>query len=118
MGTALATPDYELLNDYSTSKYGLGNYNGAAGTASDFSGTLSTSSYNLFSVWASSSATYATANYGSQVSASGTGFTSSTSLYPSLGIYETGSALYVQYIRVRAMPPSGVMPSAAFGGVA
>jgi hypothetical protein len=89
---------------------------------------LNSISYNsnryIYSVALSSSNGVTTfVNYGSVSSASSTTSDNpSASLYVNLGVYNTGGGgsfnLQYTWLRTRAYPPSGVMPSVSFGSVA
>ena len=50
----------------------------------------------------------------------GVGFTAETALYPSITIAQrdvADSKMFAQYMRIRAYPPNGIMPSVKFGAV-
>ncbi|MGC8580708.1 MAG: hypothetical protein ACP5MB_11750, partial [bacterium] len=95
--------------------YGLEIYNGNAYWVLISGG--STTAYQVWNIWASSSAAYLSLNYGTTVSASGSAFTASTSSHPGIGSQTTSYQIKVQWFRLRAYPPSGVMPGVSFGTV-
>jgi hypothetical protein len=107
-------PSYNLGDAYSTTQYDLWNYNGA-GSATYISGG-STTAYQIWSLWVTSTASYLSLNYGTPVSNTG-GFTASTSLHTGVGSYTPSYQIKVQWFRLRAYPPNGVMPSYSFGSV-
>ncbi len=107
----LAEPSYNL-GDASTTDYTLWNYNGAGAATTIAGGTTST--YQIWNLWATSAASYLSLNYGTPVSSS-TDFTASTSSEIGIGgAVNTGNSIKVQWFRLRAYPPSGVMPSISF----
>ena len=109
-----STPQY-YIGDTSSS-YSLYNFanDGSSTTATGnaISGG-STYSYNVWSVWAGTSASYAALVYGSKTSNS-QNFVSSTSAAVGLA---SQSTIYVQWARVRNLPPNGVMPTVSFGSM-
>ncbi|EFD92756.1 MAG: hypothetical protein BJBARM5_0529 [Candidatus Parvarchaeum acidophilus ARMAN-5] len=94
-------------------------YNIQNGVSSSFTPTLDT--YYLFGTAVSSSEVIETINYVDSLSVSGT-YTANQ--YIILGYFTGASAsttsinpIYIQYVRTRAYPPNGVMPSVSFGSV-
>ncbi len=85
----------------------------------------SNNNYNLFSIWYTSSTFYVAYNDETSSYASTTIDVPATPLYitisnwinPSQSTYTTTYPINVQWIRVRAYPPNGVMPSVSFGPV-
>ena len=80
----------------------------------------SNSNWNIYGVSLSSNAGITTSvNYGDLSST--TSDNPSASLYVNLGVYNTGGGspfnLEYTWVRVRAYPPNGVMPSVSFGSV-
>ena len=74
----------------------------------------------VMSQWESTTQLYGEINYGDLDTTSST-FVPDTSLYISVNIAERtvlNSKMYLQWVRVRAYPPNGVMPSVSFGSVA
>ncbi len=111
--TVSSTPQYYIGD--TSSYYALYNFanDGSSTTASGTSiSGGSTYSYNIWSVWATSSASYATLDYGSRTS-NYQNFVSTSSAY--VGLAALSSTVYVQWARVRTLPPNGVMPSVTFG---
>ncbi|MGC8533843.1 MAG: hypothetical protein ACP5MV_04435, partial [Candidatus Parvarchaeum sp.] len=73
----------------------------------------------MMSTWENSTGVLGEINYSHFGYATG-GFTAETSLYPSFDWGDrtvANSKMYAQYVRVRAYPPNGVMPSISFGSV-
>lgn len=70
--------------------------------------------------WLSSSSEIWYHNYNSYSTTSSAAGSLPSSIYPSIGIYEYSSSTSItfQWLRTRAYPPNGVMPSVAFGSVA
>ena len=97
----------------SASSYQLFDYSGSAwGTGSSL-GAGSTSTYQVFSIWATTTASYASIGYATPVSTTSDfgAFTSGTfASTPLLGV-----TFYYQWLRTRTYPPSGVMPSVGLG---
>ena len=79
--------------------------------------TIGTTPY-LFSMWESTSEMFGQANY-QYTTPNSNGFVAETSLYPSIQLGQRSGTdyIFVQYLRVRAYPPNGVMPSVSFGSV-
>ena len=102
---------YNLGDYYSTTEYNLWNWNNqiSAGNGVMISGG-STSSYQVWSLWATSSASYLSLNYRSPVSNS-VDFVAMTSAVTGVGSMTTSYQIKVQWFRLRAYPPNGVMPS-------
>jgi hypothetical protein len=109
-----STPQYFLSDADSTTEYDLVNNNGAGNTVYISGG--STTAYQIWSLWATSTASYLSLNYGTPVSNTG-GFTASTSLHTGVGSLTSSYKIKVQWFRLRAYPPNGVMPSYSFGQV-
>jgi hypothetical protein len=80
--------------------------------------TLGTTPY-LFSLWESPSEMYGQANY-QYTTSNSNDFTAETSLYPGVMLAQRSGTdyMFIQYLRVRAYPPNGVIPSVSFGSVA
>jgi hypothetical protein len=100
---------------YGTAGYSLMNYNGNPATT--YISAAPTNAYSVFSVWCTSSSSYAQQNYGSTFSNSGD-FTSLSSM--EVAFEQIGSLAqysYLQWVRLRVSPPGGVMPTASFNGV-
>ena len=97
--------------------YKINQFNGAEGNK-NLAGSQSTSSYNLFTVYTSTSTTYVMTSYNSLTSLS-TDFT----FKPSMKIgFRTAagsgaSSIYSNYVRIRASPPNDIMPTTSFGSV-
>ncbi len=72
----------------------------------------------VFSVWETTSEMYGQIDYQHQTTTS-IGFVSETSLYPGIALAQRSGTdyLFSQWMRTRAYPPNGVMPSIAFGSV-
>ena len=73
----------------------------------------------IMSMWENSTALSGEINYGDKVVTTSS-FTSNTTLYIGFNIAErtiSNSELYDQWIRTRAYPPNGVMPSVSFGAI-
>jgi len=105
-----------FVNTYNNAYYS-GIWTGSGGNWYELSnlGTGSTTSDFVMSVYTTTSAVVASINYGSWISNSAD-FVASTGL--SAGFqWGNGPTLYVQWFRLRAIPPNGVMPSVSFGGV-
>jgi hypothetical protein len=99
--------------------YYLDNYNGNSGNSIDFSTSypsLSPSTSYVFSNWEGTSASYATVNYGPILS-NPNDFYGLSSANIGLKQFSTSYNLNIQWIRLRNLPPNGVMPSSSFGGV-
>ncbi len=64
----------------------------------------------LFSVWAGATGSMAMVNYGSQISNTND-FTVEPTEYLDFYNIENGPTTFVQWLRIRAMPPNGFMPS-------
>ncbi len=115
-GAGQTNPQYQIGIDTSNGYYDLFNWNSGSSQDVDMPGGIP-GSYALFGLWADNAQSYATFNYGSPYS-NNVGFTASTSLYPTLLAYGPDTiSLAVQWVRARAYPPSGVMPSVSFGTV-
>ena len=95
----------------------LYNYNGNSGNSVDLSVTPPNTALYVLSIWQTSSASYMLYNYGYEISNS-VDFTSSTSQNLIFDTAVDRPELYVQWVRLRAIPPNSVMPSVTFGSVA
>ena len=104
-------PQYYVGADDTT--YYLGNYNDIAVNRVEI-GTASNSSSSLFSVWITSAGSYASINYGTAIENTGD-FTANTS--EPIAFYASTGSEFIQYLRTRAYPPNGDMPSVTFGSV-
>jgi len=94
--------------------YGLLNFNGSVANKVAISG----GSYSSYQVWSigetDSTGTWATLNYGNMVTNTG-GYTAVTSNRIVIDACSNLVYVMVQWLRVRAYPPNGVMPSVSFG---
>ena len=95
----------------------LGNFNNGVFSDTPLNGCIGGGSScahlpYLFSIWSSSSSSYATSNYLSAVTLS-TDFTPSTDSY--IVLYGQLTEYTVNYVRLRTVPPNEVMPSYSFG---
>jgi len=92
------------------SSYGLQNYNGSPAVKVAISG----GSYSSYQVWSigetGSTGTWATLNYGNMVANTGS-YTASTSNQIVVNVYSNSVYAMIQWLRTRAYPPNGVMPS-------
>ncbi len=73
----------------------------------------------IMSMWENTTGALGELNYSRLTYASG-GFTAETALYPSVTVQERtvpNSIMFAQYMRIRAYPPGGVMPSVNFGSI-
>jgi len=120
-GPTYFNPNFVLEND--TTAWGFSvaggchvNYdsNGASSLGA-VTGSYSDSSYWIGSIWTSTSGSYAMASYSSPNYLSW-GFIPSTATAISFSPTEI-YVIYVQWVRVRALPPNSVMPSVSFGSV-
>ncbi len=110
----LAEPSYNL-GDASTTDYTLWNYNNNGAATTITGGTTST--YQIWNLWTTSTASYLSLNYGIPVSSS-TDFTASTSSEIGIGgAINTGESIKVQWFRLRAYPPDDTMPKVKFGNI-
>ena len=103
------SPVFQYIIDSSTS-YGLLNYNGTAYTKIAISGGLY-SSYQVWSVGGTdSTGSWATLNYGNMVTNT-SDYVASTSV--NIGVNVLSNSVYgmIQWVRIRAYPPNGVMPT-------
>ena len=91
--------------------YYLNNYNGSSASTASL-GTQSTNTFYVLSLWATSSASYGSVNYATPVSLS-TDFLAETSA--PLDVYTASPTMYLQWLRTRAYPPNGTMPSTSLG---
>ena len=104
-----------FVNTYNNAYYS-GIWTGSAWFELSNLGAGSTSSPFVMSVYTNTSAVIASVNYGPEVSNLGD-FVASTGL--SAGFQQgEGVTVYIQWFRLRAIPPNGVMPSVSFGSVA
>ena len=106
-------PQY-LLSDVggASSQYTLANHNSAGQTNADITGG-STIAYQIWSVWSSTTESYATLNYSSATTLS-TDFTAETAAY--ILFYQTSAnTQHTYWVGVRPAPPNGVMPTATAG---
>jgi len=111
IGTSIFGGSGTRVQDYEVTPAGTtwsmeGYVNVSASTPSYISGTMIMLSSAYYSTGA---AMYV--NYNNVLS--GTGTATTTDAYPNFGVYE--DTLFLQYIRVRAYPPNGMMPTASFG---
>jgi hypothetical protein len=94
--------------------YGLQNYYGSSVSKV----TISGGSYSSYQVWSvgetDSTGTWATLNYGNMVTNTG-GYTATTSNNIAIDVLSNSIYVMVQWLRVRAYPPNGVMPSVSIG---
>ncbi len=109
---ALYGPFY-AVTDYTTA-YNIEAYNGGHSTAT-FS--ASTSAYNIWSIWATTSNCFFTNNYGATITPSGNGFSAATSLPLAISCYGGSNHVYVQWMRTRIQPPNNVMPTITTGAI-
>ena len=110
-GGGIRVEDYEITPAAGSAwgPYGIEGYASGYETSVGYtSGTLMMLSGAYYSTGAT-----IYSNYQSILTESGTATTSDT--YPNFGVYQ--DALFIQYMRVRAYPPNGVMPAASFGSV-
>lgn len=106
-------PQY-LLSDVggASSQYTLSNHNSAGQTNADIAGG-STTAYQIWSVWSSTTESYATLNYGSATTLSND-FTAETAAY--ILFYQTSAnTQHTYWLGIRPAPPNGVMPTATAG---
>jgi len=96
-----------FVNTYNNAYYS-GIWTGSDWYELSFLGTGSTTSDFVMSIYTTTSAVVASINYGSWISNS-TNFVASTGL--SAGFQWNAGPFYVQWFRLRAIPPNGVMPS-------
>ncbi len=92
----------------------------AGGSNEIFFSTDIGSTLYMMSLWESTSTLYGTLNY-LDLQSTSSGFTAETALYPTISWAQRGTYIsteYLQYMRIRAYPPNGVMPSVSFGSVA
>ena len=104
---------YAISNGESGTEYGLSNREGVYGTTISIGGTTISTLY-IFSLWASSSASYAMTNYR-------TIYDNAENFIPEIlapiDAYTMSPTIYLQWLRTRAYPPNGVMPTVTFGAV-
>jgi len=103
--------EWGFIGEYGNT-LGQANYNG--GGAGQGGWALPTK-YWIGSIWTSTSGSYVSVNYGSPYYLSAS-FTPSTSTAISFSS-ATPYIIYVQWVRTRAYPPNGVMPSVSFGQI-
>ena len=106
-----ATPQY-LITGVSGPAYGVLAFDGTAVATTMEGGSFS--SYQILSLWSGTSSIYGQINYG-MIYTNSASFAASTSQYIFLG--GADYHIYIRWIRVRAYPPNGIMPSATFGSV-
>jgi hypothetical protein len=101
---------YEI--GYDGNNYNLNNYDNSKQDWSSYSPIAVGSTFipQVLSIWASSSASYATLNYANQVSSS-INFVPATSCHILLNSNRTTTTYKDQWLRTRFLPPNGVMPS-------
>ena len=92
---------FSTSSDFGTVSVNSGNYTG--------SGSLTTST-GIWSLWATSSASYGSINYGSPLTVT-SNIPPAGSYYIMAGASSGASTVTYQWVRVRAYPPNGVMPS-------
>ena len=102
-----------------SSAYVLANWNGAGESEAAIGG--STSTYNLYSIWQDSSNSYASLNYQTPQSLSGS-YVYLNNAY--LDVYDNfwdgvdhNINFYAKWIRIRALPPNNVQPTQSYGAV-
>ena len=97
-------------NDY----YNLYNYNGITTGTAEIAGG-STTAFQVWSVYASSTTSYATLNYGTLTSLT-TAFEATTADY--IFFYQAvQNSQYTKWVRTRTAPPNGVMPTTSLGAI-
>ncbi len=112
----IAVPEYWITTGTSSPYYyGLYLY---GGSATSFTATTipASSTYQVASIWTTPSMGLGEINYANQVSSS-TDFSASTSIYLSIQNTLTSLPIHIQWIRIRILPPNGVMPIATLGTV-
>ncbi|MGC8580659.1 MAG: hypothetical protein ACP5MB_11500, partial [bacterium] len=110
--TSAGGPQYFIYTP-SANTYALGTFNGGAVSGTTITTSGSQTSSSIWSMWASTTHAYASYNYGSAVN-NNASFASSTAQYVGTQAYSTSDGAFVQWLRTRAYPPSGVMPSVSF----
>ena len=88
---------------------------GTGGT--EFGSITLNGDYQVFSLWYNSTDSYGMVNYGTVASASQSTNTTLPIGITNNGAATTGFGYKMQWIRVRAYPPNGVMPSVTFGNI-
>ncbi len=109
--TSASTPQYFIWTS-SANDYSLLTFDGTIGAGTTITTSGSQTSPSVFSIWTSASQAYASYNYGNPVS-NNANFVASTSQY--IGTQVVISNTFIQWMRARAYPPNGVMPSTSFG---
>ena len=109
-GTGITQDGLDQYNSYV-----LENVNNGAVARTAISGG-STTSYQVWSMGDTSTYSYLMLNYGAPTTLS-TDFVANTSKEIEMGVYQTSYSIKVQWLRTRAYPPNGVMPSVSFGSV-
>lgn len=96
----------------------LENYDGSWGHAVIKGGLCPITANNIYSAWASNTASFALMNYTTPVSTSA-GFLATTALHLGItvGNAKTGDYSFTQWIRYRVPPPYDSMPIAVYGAV-
>jgi hypothetical protein len=102
-GSFLGNPSYFIDPNYY-----LDNYNGSFSNVSLYP-SASKSSCSLWSMWANSTASFASYNY-TVIASNSINFGLSTAMYIQLTTSRP-NYVYMQWIRTRAYPPNGVMPA-------
>ena len=101
----------------SGTEYRLNNYSGSNWDTGVNIATGSTSSYQVFSIWATTTASYGSMNYGTAVSDSSVDFGAFTSGTFASMPSASGYTFYYQWIRLRLVPPNATMPSISEGSI-
>ena len=113
--TSAGEPQYFIWTPVADN-YSLLTYDGTIGTKTTITTSGSQTSSSVWSMWASTTYAYASYNYGTAVS-NNANFVASTAQYIGIQAKSTSNGAFVQWLRVRAYPPNGVMPSTTFGSV-
>jgi len=102
-----------VLNQFSTSSnFEIASLNSGTYTIS----STTTTSTGIWSLWATSSTAYGSINYGSPLTVT-SNIPPAGSYYIMAGASSGASTVVYRWVRVRAYPPNGVMPSVSFGGL-
>ena len=101
-------PQY-LLSDTIANQYTLYNHNEVSGATTATLGG-STTSYQIWSLWADTSSSFLTLNYGATVLNSN-GFEAMTSSRIGMAQQSVNGEDKVQWVRLRALPANGIMPT-------
>ena len=110
--TSAGDPQYFIWTPVADN-YSLLTYDGTIGTKTTITTSGSQTSSSVWSVWASTTYAYASYNYGTAVS-NNANFVASTAQYIGIQAKSTSNGAFVQWLRVRAYPPNGVMPTTTF----